>query len=671
MPEPGVHTRPAHFRLMGAFRLSDGEGAVLAANSRRGRALLAYLVLTPDHVATRERLCGLLWGDRGEAQARASLRQCLLELRDALTPAGLDLIDRHRENVALRAGAFTSDVGRLVDSLDNGLGDQVRAALEPVGSARLLEDLEIGGAFRDWLDQTRARLDGAIGRGVLRRLERCEADDDWRGARDLAEAYLRRDSLDEAVVAAAIRADIATGNTTSAHRRYQQLQASLTKELGVPPGPLVRNALNFFPGPAADRPADQPNGAAEPASPTFFFESDKPSIAVLPFANLSGDPGQDYFVDGLVEEVVTSLTRIRTFFVIASDSSLSLKGQAVGALDAAKRLGVRYVLEGSMRMAVGRVRIVVRLIDATVGNQVWADRFEGGVDDIFALQDKVALGVAGVIEFSVQHVEALRSIKRPTSDLRSYDLYLRALIHLRTYSREDIFQALDMANRAIALDPDYALAQSIAACCYALILRFQWSDDPPRDRGLLVSLVDQSVRNGSDDPQVLASAALAYWTLGNVVAGAPLAERAAALNPGSSFALQVRGQLSVAMGNIEVAEDCLLRSMQLDPLSPNRNLQVGGLAAARFAQRRFSEAAGLCLEWVQISNSPASVGLLVACNAHLGLFDACREGIAHLRRLSTIPMIDIASLIYQRPEHRDLFMAGIAMTTDQPELARS
>ena len=409
---------------------------------------------------------------------------------------------------------------------------------------------------------------------------------------------------------------------------------------------------------------------APPTAP-FPTVSDKPSIAALPFANLSRDPDQDYFVDGLMEEIVTSLTRIRTLFVIAAGSSLSLKGQGVTPLDAARKLGVRYVLEGSVRKAGERVRVAVKLVDAHAGNQIWAERYEDNLDDIFALQDKVALGVAGVIEFSVQNAETLRSIARPTSDLKSYDLYLRALVHFRTYRREDMFLALEMLDRAIELDPKYALALSLAAGAHAIILQFQWSDDPATHARLVMEMVERSVRAGSDDPQVLASAAMAYWTVGDIAAAGQLADRAMSLNPGSSFCLLARGQTRVAMGDLDVAEDCLLRSMQLDPLSPNRSLQLGDLAAVRFAQRRFEEAAELCREWVGIANQPTSVGLLASACGHLGEARAAGEALAHLPELSTISPAEIAAIIYQKAEHRDLFLEGLALAKAfQPPAAR-
>lgn len=403
--------------------------------------------------------------------------------------------------------------------------------------------------------------------------------------------------------------------------------------------------------------------APPPSAPLAL--PDKPSIAVLPFANLSGDPDQEYFVDGLMEEIVTSLTRIRTIFVIASGSTRSLKGQEITPVAAAQRLGVRYVLEGSVRRSGNRVRIAVKLIDGIGGAQIWAHRFEDNLDDIFDLQDKVAMSVAGVIEFSVQTAETERSIRRPTEDLRSYELYLRALLKFRTYRREDMFAALELTSRAIALDSNYALALSLAAGCHAIIMQFHWSDDAPYHGRQMMDLIARSLQSGSDDPQVLASAAMAYWTAGNFAPAAQLADRATQLNPGSSWPWLARGQISVAMGDLDIADDCLERSIRLDPLSPNRALQLGALAAVRFAQRRFAEAIEINRERHMLASTPMSLGLMVAAYGHLGQQEAAREAFGQLRAVSDMSLSDIAAMYYQKAEQRQLFLDGVAAIEPQ------
>src|SRR5690242_9971761 len=203
-----------------------------------------------------------------------------------------------------------------------------------------------------------------------------------------------------------------------------------------------------------------------PASPQPLPLPDKPSIAVLPFANMSGDPEQEYFVDGMVEEIITALSRIRWLFVIARNSSFTFKGQAVDVKQVARELGVRYILEGSVRKAGGRVRITAQLIDAVTGTHLWADRFDGSLEDVFELQDRVAINVAGVIEPALQAAEMRRSAARPTPDLGAYDLYLRALAAYLPMTKERIFEALGLLDQAIAIDRHYGPALSWAAICH-------------------------------------------------------------------------------------------------------------------------------------------------------------------------------------------------------------
>jgi len=256
------------------------------------------------------------------------------------------------------------------------------------------------------------------------------------------------------------------------------------------------------------RPARDSTAASRPVLPL----PDKPSIAVLPFANMSGDPEQEYFADGMVEEITTALSRIRWLFVIARNSSLTYKGQAVDVKQVGHVLGVRYVLEGSVRKAGSRVRITAQLIDATNATHLWADRFDGSLEDVFDLQDKVASSVAGIIEPTLQAAETARSAGRPTDDLTAYDLYLRAFPMFLAASRQ-IPEALRLLERAIERDPHYGLALAWAAlCCYRLVNDGR-SEDPAADARKGADFARRALKVDGDDPGILANAAqaLAYF----------------------------------------------------------------------------------------------------------------------------------------------------------------
>src|ERR1700726_4091362 len=218
------------------------------------------------------------------------------------------------------------------------------------------------------------------------------------------------------------------------------------------------------------------NSGSAVSQPRVLPLPDKPSIAVLPFENMSGDPEQEYFADGMVEEIITALSRIRWLFVIARNSSFTYKGQAVDVKQVGRELGVRYVLEGSVRKAGGRVRITAQLIEVISGAHLWADRFDGSLEDVFELQDKVAISVAGVIEPTLQAAEIRRTAARPTADLSAYDLYLRALATIWPVTKERLFEALRLLEQAIAIDPRYGPALSWATICHLRLVGDGWAE---------------------------------------------------------------------------------------------------------------------------------------------------------------------------------------------------
>jgi TolB-like protein len=315
---------------------------------------------------------------------------------------------------------------------------------------------------------------------------------------------------------------------------------------------------------------------------------DKPSIAVLPFANLSGDPEQEYFADGMVEEIITALSRIRWLFVIARNSSFTYKGQAVDVKQVGRELGVRYVLEGSVRKAGGRVRITGQLIDAATGTHLWADRFDGSLEDIFELQDKVASSVAGVIEPALQAAETARSAGRPTDDLTAYDLYLRGYAMVLSSTRQTP-EALRLMEQAIARDPHYGPALAWAAfCCHRLLLDDR-SEDPEADRRKGADFARRALEVAGDDPGVLANAAFALAYFGeDIGAMMALVDRALALNPNYARGWHLSGVLRLWAGQPDVAIEHLDAALRLSPRA-----RVGSslslIGHARFLSRRFDE----------------------------------------------------------------------------------
>ena len=234
---------------------------------------------------------------------------------------------------------------------------------------------------------------------------------------------------------------------------------------GRPQGLPLRRRRQGSVGSSQPRPSTSTARSDEPSAPALTLP-DSPSIAALPFQNWSGDPEQEYFADGVVEDIITALSRIRWLFVIARNSSFTYKGRAVDVKQVGRELGVRYVLEGSVRKAANRVRITGQLIDATTGAHLWADRFEGSLDDIFELQDQVAERVVGAIMPKLERAEIERAKRKPTESLDAYDYYLRGMASLHQGTREAINEALPLFTKAIELDPDFASAYAMAAWCY-------------------------------------------------------------------------------------------------------------------------------------------------------------------------------------------------------------
>jgi len=289
---------------------------------------------------------------------------------------------------------------------------------------------------------------------------------------------------------------------------------------------------------------------------------------------MSGDPEQEYFADGMVEEIVTALSRIRWLFVIARNSSFVYKGQSVDVKQVGRELGVRYVLEGSVRKGGNRVRITAQLIDAASGTHLWADRFDGLIEEVFELQDEVAIKVAGVIEPTLQANEVRRSSERAPQDQTAYDLYLRALVKFPWSGKEQLFEACELFDRAIARDPRYGPALAWAGVCYFRLCLDGWAEDPEASRRKALALVEQALALGDEDPGVLTNAAHVLGLSGEDISTAvALVDRAVALNPSHARGWYISGALRSRLGQDDEAIEHLEKSLRLGPrvISPRRS----------------------------------------------------------------------------------------------------
>jgi adenylate cyclase len=397
-----------------------------------------------------------------------------------------------------------------------------------------------------------------------------------------------------------------------------------------------------------------------PPQPAALPLPDKPSIAVLPFQNISGDPEQEYFADGMVEEIITALSRIRWLFVIARNSSFSYKGQSPDVKQVGRELGVRYVLEGSVRKGGNRVRITAQLIDAETGAHLWADRFDGLIEDVFELQDRIALSVAGIIEPALQAAEMRRSAARPTTDLGAYDLYLRALAVFFPISKERIFEALPLFDQAIEIDRHYGAALSWAAICHWQLVVNGWADEPDTNRRTAIDLARQALQAAQNDPGVLANAAFVLALFGeDVGAMMGLVDRALALNPSYARGWYLSATIRILAGQPNLAVEHVEASLRLSPRERLGDpLFVMGMAY--FFERRFDEAAASLL--LSIQNNPGAAGplrFLAASHAQMGRLGEARAIIDRLRVITPLVMPSI--LPWRNPEHRELFLSGLRL----------
>jgi TolB-like protein len=361
----------------------------------------------------------------------------------------------------------------------------------------------------------------------------------------------------------------------------------------------------------------------------------KPSIAVLPFQNMSGDPEQEYFADGIVEEITTALSRFRQLFVIARNSSFTYKGKAVDVKQVGRELGVRYVLEGSVRKSANRLRISGQLIEAQSSVHLWADRFDGSLDDIFELQDRVASSVIGAIAPKLEQAEIERAKRKPTESLDAYDYYLRGLAQVYRSTREEVDDALRLFSTAIKLDPDFTSAYGMAAWCYFWRMTSGWLSDHAQESAEVARLVGRVTELGKDDAVALSFSGLAIsYVAGDAKAGGALIDRALVLNPNLVAAWSASGWLAACHGDPDVAIEHMSRAMRLSPLDPLMFFMQSFSAFAHFIAGRYDNASQLAeAASQQKPNFLTATRVAAASHALAGRMDEARRYIARALEL--------------------------------------
>jgi TolB-like protein/class 3 adenylate cyclase/Tfp pilus assembly protein PilF len=382
---------------------------------------------------------------------------------------------------------------------------------------------------------------------------------------------------------------------------------------------------------------------------------DKPSIAVLPFQNMSGDPDQEYFADGMVEEITTALSRFHWLFVIARTSTFAYKGRAVDVKQVSRELGVRYLLEGSVRKSGSRVRIIGQLIDATTGAHLWADRFDGSLDNIFELQDQVASGVVGAIDPKLLAAEMARVKRKAPADLNAYDCFLRASDLIYQWTDESHEEALRLLYQAVKLDPEYAQAYAFASYCF--VWRWTTGRLPNAEYGEARRLAREAIRFGRDDGFSLAwgGSTLAFFaaTMAEVKEGADIVDQALLLNPNLARSWNLSGWVRTFLGQPDLAIEHLERAMRLSPLDFAFHAMEAATAYAHLAAGRYHEA----IVWAERAlrdqpNQGDALAALAIASARAGNLDSARTAMKRLLQARPHRRVSNFFLPWVTPENR-------------------
>jgi TolB-like protein/Flp pilus assembly protein TadD len=578
-------------RVLGGLDLTSAAGASAPDVTRQSRLLLACLALAGTKGLTRAELCALFWPDRPSALARNSLRQGLATIRKALRGDAEAMsvkeamsVQSDLDVVKLSAKAGVIDVQLFRQGLHDGNRDGLIAAAGAYGG-ELLAGVEIPEDVEQFVTSHRRSLNDQA-QALAERLSKVEdaADESLNAAHLLADRLLRSDPASEEAHRALIRTHLRRGRTNAALRQFEQCKQALRRELRAEPDAETRRLFDSIHSSARDASArdasDSVEGTQRADRPAAASGTGPyPSIAIMPFDNL-GDASNAYFVDGVVEEIGSTLSRIRDFFVIARQSTFTFKGRFVDAREVGRTLGVAYLVEGTARRDGDRLRISVQLVDAVTLTQLWSDRYEGANTEIFAYQDRIAAQVAGALNPAIRHAEIEAARRKPPASLRAYDLLMRAFPKLWGHNASAIAEAIPILQDALRIDPNYGRAHALLAWCHALNATYLWTAEPEREVAAARRAVDATTGLIDDDPTALTAAGAATGLCGDQEGASALLERALALDPNNAWAWARWGWTGIYRAQPQQALERFERAMKLSPLDPFAfNTRIGMASA--------------------------------------------------------------------------------------------
>lgn len=610
-------------RLLGGLEVTSPEGRPVHFATRKSSLLFAALVLAGRRGHRREQLSEAFWPGRGDAQSRNSLRQALADIRRSF-PATSDpaiSVEGDQEAVALVAGADEADIWVFERKLEDGRNGDLAFAAE-LYRGDILAGEAIPGGLGEWFEPHQSRYQRKA-RQLVERLSLALSEPgsaEEVACEGLAERLLASDPAAEAAHRALIRIHAHRGHENAALRQFEFCRAALKKHLGAEPeGQTSSLAASLQERTGCQRTGPGPGVASLPkVFPVPTRRHDQPSVAVMPFDNLGG-ADDEYFVDGVVEEITSCLSRVRDFLVIARQSAFTYKGRFVDVREVGRELGVNYVVEGTVRRGGDRLRISVQLVDTEARTQLWSERYEGAIDDVFEFQDRIAAQVAGAINPAIRSAEIELSKRKPPTSLRAYDLVMRAYPNLWGNYEDANQEAIALLREAVRIDPNYGRAHALLAWCHALNLTYGWNEKPESEQQSALRAVDAARGSINDDPTALAAAGAALSLCGELDPATVWVERALLLDPNNAWAWARSGWLAIFKGEPDRAAERFQQAIRLSPLDPFAFNMTMGMAASLAVAGSLAEAVAIAKE--AIHNRPDvtwSLRMLTAWSALSG-----------------------------------------------------
>ncbi len=611
--------------FLGGFEACLASGPPLTFGTKKSKALLAYLALRPGMACTRDNLAALLWGDTADQQARNSLRQNLSLLRKSLSASDVQSVVSAGDTVSLSADGLTVDVAEF----ERLAAQDTPEALEQAATlyrGDLLEGFALSeAAFEEWLAVERGRLREVAQAALAKLLEHYSTAGPNERAVRVAVRLLALDPLQEPVHRTLMRLYVRQGRRGTALRHYQVMCETLRRDLGIGPEPETERLYREISrqGQRQFRSTDGTDGTPPSA---------KPSIAVLPFTNLSGDPSQDYFSDGITEDIITALSRFRSLLVIARNSTFSYRGKDVNLHEVANELNVAYVVQGSVRRSGKRVRITAQLVDAATGYHLWGERYDRGLKDIFAVQDEVTQTITSTLAGRLEVVGREQAKRKRTENLEAYDYVLQGNAQFYRFTKKDNARARNRYRNAIEQDPECTRAHTGLAWSHLIDWMCRWAAAP--DTPIELAFESARLALATDDTDSLTHSILGelYLYRRQYDEATNHLERALALNPNDADAIGTEGFLLTCLGHPDEGIEKFSDAKRLNPFTPDWCLYCWRSGIACYSARHYEPAITVfkCIE------RPVNevYGWMAASYAQLDRLDEARAAMEKFLRLA-------------------------------------